>query len=126
MVAEAENELNGPDAAYDYLNKVRERAGASTIVKGALNKDEFRQMVKDERGRELCFEYTRHFDLIRWGDFVEDMNELIDYARAGGEWNQGPSNVYTYFQVSSTYNYFPIPDAEMAVNKAITSNNPGW
>ena len=54
------------------------------------------------------------------------MNELIDYARAGGEWNQGPSNVYTYFQVSSTYNYFPIPDAEMAVNKAITSNNPGW
>ena len=61
---------------------------------------------------------------IRWGDFVEDMNELIDYARAGGEWNQGPSNVYTYFQVSSTYNYFPIPDAEMAVNKAITSNNP--
>ena len=24
MVAEAENELNGPDAAYDYLNKVRE------------------------------------------------------------------------------------------------------
>jgi hypothetical protein len=87
---------------------------------------DFRQMVKDERGRELCFEYTRHFDLIRWGDFVEDMNELIDYARAGGEWNQGPSNVYTYFQVSSTYNYFPIPDAEMAVNKAITSNNPGW
>lgn len=126
MVAEAENELNGPDAAYDYLNEVRERAGASTIAKGTLNKDEFRQMVKDERGRELCFEYTRHFDLIRWGDFVEDMNELIDYARAGGEWNQGPSNVYTYFQVSSTYNYFPIPDAEMAVNKAITSNNPGW
>ena len=62
MVAEAENELNGPDAAYDYLNKVRERAGASTVAKGSLDKEGFRQMVRDERARELCFEYTRHFD----------------------------------------------------------------
>ena len=83
-------------------------------------------MVRDERARELCFEYTRHFDLIRWGEFESSMKALVDNARAGGEWNQGPSNVYTYFQVSSAQNYFPIPDAEMAVNKAITSNNPGW
>lgn len=116
--------MNGPDNAYQYLNAVRERAGASAV--SGLSKDDFRQMVKDERGRELCFEYTRHFDLIRWGEFVEDMNELVDYARAGGEWNQGPTNVYTYFQVSSAYNYFPIPDAEMSVNKSITTNNPGW
>ena len=24
---------------------------------------------------ELCFEYLRRFDLIRWGDFVDKMNE---------------------------------------------------
>lgn len=126
MVAEAENELNGAtDVAYDYLNQVRERAGASDAPAG-LSKDDFRQMVKDERARELCFEYTRHFDLIRWGEFETNMQALVNAARAGGEWNQGPSNVYTYFQVSSTYNYFPIPDAELAVNKAITTNNPGW
>lgn len=126
MVAEAENELNGAtDVAYSYLNQVRERAGASDAPAG-LSKDDFRQMVKDERARELCFEYTRHFDLIRWGEFETNMQSLVNAARAGGEWNQGPSNVYTYFQVSSTYNYFPIPDAELAVNKAITTNNPGW
>lgn len=126
MVAEAENELNGAtDVAYSYLNQVRERAGASDAPAG-LSKDDFRQMVKDERARELCFEYTRHFDLIRWGEFETNMQALVNVARAGGEWNQGPSNVYTYFQVSSTYNYFPIPDAELAVNKAITTNNPGW
>lgn len=126
MVAEAENELNGAtDVAYSYLNQVRERAGASDAPAG-LSKDDFRQMVKDERARELCFEYTRHFDLIRWGEFETNMQALVNAARAGGEWNQGPSNVYTYFQVSSTYNYFPIPDAELAVNKAITTNNPGW
>ncbi|WP_304245433.1 RagB/SusD family nutrient uptake outer membrane protein [Phocaeicola plebeius] len=126
MVAEAENELNGAtDVAYSYLNQVRERAGASDAPAG-LSKDDFRQMVKDERARELCFEYTRHFDLIRWGEFETNMQALVNVARAGGEWSQGPSNVYTYFQVSSTYNYFPIPDAELAVNKAITTNNPGW
>ena len=126
MVAEAENELNGAtDVAYDYLNQVRERAGASDAPAG-LSKDDFRQMVKDERARELCFEYTRHFDLIRWGEFETNMKALVNNARAGGEWNQGPSNVYTYFNVPSYYNYFPIPDAEMAVNKAIITNNPGW
>ena len=36
MVAEAENELNGPDAAYDYLNKVRERAGAKYNCKATF------------------------------------------------------------------------------------------
>ena len=126
MLAEAENELNGPDQAYQYLNKVRERAGADKVVEGTLTKDGFRQMVKDERGRELCFEMLRHFDLIRWGEFVDRMNELSSYATGGQEWNQGPSNVYTYFRVPDAYNYFPIPDAEMSVNKAITENNPGW
>lgn len=127
MAAEADNELHGPtEEAYGYLNDVRERAGASEITEGKLNKETFRQMIKDERGRELCFEYTRRFDLIRWGEYVENMNDLYNAARAGGEWNQGPTNVYTYFRISDTYNYFPIPDAELAVNKAITTNNPGW
>ena len=121
MIAEAENELNGPDNAYAYLNKVRERAGADKVEEGSLDKNSFRQMVKDE-----CFEYTRRFDLIRWGEYVENMNALYNSARAGGEWNQGPTNVYTYFNISDTYNYYPIPDAETAVNKAITDNNPGW
>ncbi len=126
MLAEAENELNGPDNAYQYLNKVRERAGASPV--SGLDKDSFRQMIKDERARELCFEFTRHFDLIRWGEFAERMNELSGYAtlNQNTEWTQGPTNVYTYFQVLDAYNYFPIPDAEMSVNKAITENNPGW
>ena len=91
MIAEAENELNGPDNAYAYLNKVRERAGADKVEEGSLDKNSFRQMVKDERGRELCFEYTRRFDLIRWGEYVENMNALYNSARAGGEWNQGPT-----------------------------------
>lgn len=128
MIAEAENEVNGPtEKARQCLYDVRKRAGLTDELP-VMTKDEFRQAVKDERGRELCFEYTRHFDLIRWGELVKNMNELVEDATNGqaAGWKQGPSNVYTYFQISSAYNYFPIPEAEMAVNKAITENNPGW
>lgn len=128
MIAECENELNATPTqeAYDCINAVRNRAGIAPIAEGSMTKDEFRQAVKDERAMELCFEMTRRFDLIRWGEFVKDMNELAPRAQAGTNWNLGPSNVYTYFQVSDAYNYFPIPSSEMSVNKLITKNNPGW
>ena len=91
-----------------------------------LDQEGFRNALKDERAMELCFEYTRRFDLIRWGEYIEKMNELAPVAQAGGSWTQGASNVYTYFQISQAYNYFPIPASEIAVNKQINRNNPGW
>ena len=126
MIAEAENEANdGPTAlAYQCLKEVRDRAGLSEL--SDMTQAEFRQTVKDERAMELCFEYTRRFDLIRWGEYVKNMRALVTEAQSGNNWTQGPTNVYTYFNISSTYNYFPIPDAEMSVNKDITQNNPGW
>ena len=54
------------------------------------------------------------------------MNELAPRAKSGTNWTLGPTNVYTYFQVSDAYNYFPIPSNELAVNKKITGNNAGW
>ncbi len=127
MIAECENELNGgpTSEAYSCINEVRKRAGIKDIPAG-LNHDQFLQKVKDERAMELCFEMTRRWDLIRWGEFVKNMNDLAPRAQAGTNWKFGPNNVYTYFQVSDAYNYFPIPSSEMAVNKLITKNNPGW
>lgn len=126
MVAEAENEANnGPTSlAYQCINEVRDRAGLDDLPE--LSQEDFRKAVKDERAMELCFEYTRRFDLIRWGDYVKNMNELVSEAQAGNNWQQGPTNVYTYFRITSTYNYFPIPDEEMSTNSAITQNNPNW
>lgn len=127
MIAEAENEANnGPtDLAYRCINEVRTRSGLNGLPVGMLQED-FRKTLKDERAMELCFEYTRRFDLIRWGEYVSNMRALVPEAQAGTNWPLGMTNVYTYFNISSTYNYFPIPDAEMSVNKAITRNNPGW
>lgn len=126
MVAECENEIHGGPTtlAYQCINMVRQRAGIATLT--GLNQEDFRNAIKDERAMELCFEMTRRFDLIRWGDFTKDMNALVERAKNGTNWNFGPSNVYTYFQVSDAYNYFPIPSNEMAINKKIVANNPGW
>ena len=127
MIAECENEVNnGPTAkAYECINAVRKRAGIELLEDG-MTKDEFRQAVKDERAMELCFEMTRRFDLIRWGELVKNMNELAPRAQNGTNWKFGPSNVYTYYQISDAYNYFPIPANEIAVNALIHKNNPGW
>ena len=127
MRAECENEVNnGPTIeAYNCINEVRRRAGLKPIPAG-LDHDQFLAKIKDERAMELCFEMTRRWDLIRWGDFVKNMNALAPRAKSGLNWKLGPSNVYTYFQVSDAYNYFPIPSSEMNVNKLIPTNNPGW
>ena len=72
MIAEAENEVNhGPnDLAYECINAVRERAGISKL-QANLDEENFRKAIKDERAMELCFEYTRRFDLIRWGRLLQ-------------------------------------------------------
>ena len=113
--------------SQDCLKEVRERAGVyvDRYIPSLTTLAIFRVAIKDDRALELCFEYTRRFDLIRWGEFVEKMNEQAEAAQVGNLWKQA-SQVVQFFRVTSAYRYFPIPDAERAVNKLITTNNPGW
>ncbi len=64
IAAEADLYLNGGSNALTYINKVRTRAGANALT-GSVN---IRTII-DERGRELCGEYDRFFDLKRTGMF---------------------------------------------------------
>ena len=67
MIAEAANEVNGgpTQEAEDAINEVRSRAGASKIKFGNYDLVTFRELVRDERARELAFEGHRWFDLRR-------------------------------------------------------------
>lgn len=128
MIAECENEVNGPtEKAFTYINEVRRRAGLGNLqeTEGFQNTQEnFRSAIKDERAKELCFEFTRRYDLIRWGEYIKNMNDLV--TRTGEKcWSQG-TQVASFFNIPESYNYFPIPESEMSVNKLITTNNPGW
>jgi hypothetical protein len=78
MFAEAENELNGPAAAYNAINLVRRRGfGISTaaVDLSGLSKDDFFKAVVRERALELSGEGVRKFDLIRWNLFATSINE---------------------------------------------------
>ena len=60
IAAEADIYVNGGANAMQYINMVRERAGAKPLS-GAVTVE----TVLDERARELCGEYVRFYDLKR-------------------------------------------------------------
>ena len=127
MIAEADNELTAtPSAlAYECIDAVRRRASLTPLDGTGLTQRQFRDAIKTERAMELCFEGVRRWDLIRWGDFYTAMRDMEGYIGRDG-WDAAHDYAAIYYRVSAAYNYFPIPDAETALNKKITSNNPGW
>jgi hypothetical protein len=95
IVAEAENEVAGPENAYQYINTIRKRArvdkaNASQVpdLKG-LSKDQFRNAVLMERKWELYMEGNSWFDLKRTNTFNR-IQELrgADLLHPIGTYNQ--------------------------------------
>lgn len=125
MYAEASNELSGPtQEAYDCVVKVRTRAGVATLPIGSYDKDSFRELVRNERGRELCFESLRRFDLIRWGIYVKEMNKYTEWA-ADERWSKSAkasraANMGGY--IKPMHVLLPIPAIELGVNKELVQN----
>lgn len=75
IAAEAENEMNGPDGAYQYINEVRRRArvdkGDVTHVPDltGLSQAQFTEAISDERKWELFTEEHAWYDLKRTNSF---------------------------------------------------------
>lgn len=66
IAAEADIYLGNTPEALTYINKVRQRAGAELLTEAPTVRT-----VLDERGRELCGEYDRFYDLKRTGMFKD-------------------------------------------------------
>lgn len=97
MKAEALNETNQSGAEIP-LNKVRERAGLAPTT--ATTQSQLREVIRNERRKELGFEFQRFFDVMRYGK---------TYAT-----EHLGSNCW-----SNTRYYFPIPQAELETNGAL-------
>lgn len=123
MYAEAENELNGPANAKAYLKLVRERAEIDVTAIDGYGQSGFREAIKRERAMELCFEGTRRWDLVRWGQFYTTMRDMVDYTTKS-TWDPNHRYAAGYYKVSPAYVYFPIPDQERGNNPM--SQNTGW
>lgn len=135
--AEAANEAWGPDgkgthgySAYDVIKAIRQRAGVATggadqyldACRG--NKDMMRELIRNERRIELCFENKRFWDLRRWKAPLNETVKGVDITAAGGKFN------YKYIDVESRnyaeHMYFgPIPETEV-LRWSNLDQNAGW
>lgn len=130
MIAEAENEANqNPTAlAYECLNLVRERANQAAVE--GLTYAQFQQEVRDERGRELCFEALRKYDLVRWGIYVDRIRTDLGNAIEDARWPNGTNKEHNDGGVAAfverttdKHQFLPIPEKELGVNMLLQQNS---
>jgi hypothetical protein len=137
LYAEALNESNEPGTAYEWIDKVRARAGLKGVVESwsasssqpskPSSKEGLREIIQDERMIELVFEGQRFWDLRRWKRAYEFMNSDIR------GWNVEGKTTDTYYNVVTigTYKFlnrdylWPIAEADLITNSNLVQN-PGW
>lgn len=123
IAAEALAEINGgPNAeAEGYLNEVRARArnwaGTPTNfpedVPTGLSKDDFIDLVLEDRRLELAFEYKRWYDIKR--------------RNLGLEVFTGPNSLEPHPNFDPSRDYLmPLPRTELAINPNLLPQNPGY
>ena len=120
--AEALNEVSGPtDEALGYVNQVRARARnwAGTMtdfpadVQTGISKDDFRDLVLDERRIELSFEFKRWFDIQR--------------RQLGDEVFKGANSLEPHASFNSARDYLlAIPQDELDRNSNLLPQNSGY
>ncbi|TAD86011.1 MAG: RagB/SusD family nutrient uptake outer membrane protein [Bacteroidetes bacterium] len=118
MRAEALAELNRPAEAYPLVNLVRARVRMPTVetVEGVgLTGPQMVEVIRRERRVELAFEGLRFFDLKRWGQVQQGFARAVADAVPG----------YLPVNRGRRSEVFPIPQAEIDVNKALVQN-PVW
>lgn len=107
IAAEAENEMNGPANAYQYINEIRKRARINQNDPthlpdlAGLTKEQFKEAVLTERQHEFFEEGFAWFDMKRTQTFSK-----VQTAR-GNRLNV-PIGLYN--------NTWPIPDTEILNN----------
>ncbi|WP_372850742.1 RagB/SusD family nutrient uptake outer membrane protein [Pedobacter sp.] len=111
IAAEAENRLNGPINAYQYLNKVHKRATGVDVVAG-LTQPQFTDAVLQERAWEFFSEGDRWYDLTRTGKFLTVIPAAVN-------------DVFPVRTVLPKHKYFPIPQLEINANPKV-DQNPDW
>jgi hypothetical protein len=112
MLAEASNEMgDGPTAAAN-LELIRNRASGNkgqdrTILPyiAFVDQAQMRQAIKDERRWEFAMEGYRFYDLVRWGDAMEELGPLGYTNRA---------------------RYYPIPQKAIDLSGGVLQQNPEW
>lgn len=129
--AEAMNEAFGPAekpegypmSATEAIMMVRNRASAQLPKLNATTKAAFRAAVKHERQIELAFEDHRYWDLLRWKDAMEVLNQPVKGVKVNGG--------YQVVEVATrTFNernyYLPFMRSEIQNSNGTLEQNKGY
>jgi hypothetical protein len=120
---------------YTLIDKVRARVGMPTVesVEGSgLSQDSLRSVVRHERRVEFYNEGTRYADMLRWQD-VSLVHDVYGYDKSLLS-NPASSSTWTFKQIKMETRTFdatkgwlwPIPQADIDINKKLLPNNPGY
>lgn len=136
--AEAMNEAYGPDndpegyglTARNALNQVRQRPGVDlSVVEEGLSRQDMRSKIKNERRVELAYEEHRFWDLLRW----KDAEDILNQPLRGVEIAKVEDDHFTYDYVDVEPRHFdermylyPIPNEEVLKSEGELIQNPGW
>lgn len=136
IYAEAANEAWGPLAtgnygfsAYDVIKAIRKRAGITQpdnyLESIKSDKDAMRQLIRNERRLELCFEGFRFWDLRRWKENLTEPARGVNIQTTSG------SSTFTIIpeveerSFTPDMIYGPIPYLETLKFNALIQNK-GW
>jgi hypothetical protein len=133
MLAEIENELNGPDNAYQYVNEVLARARQSADVSSTepadwsgVSQEEFREAIMAEYNFELLGEGHDWFNVRRRGyeyfkiHVIDAHNNTASYDFSKSRDVEYPDN--------DRIMLFPIPATEITANPnvSVADQNLGY
>jgi hypothetical protein len=87
-----------------------------------FDRTSFKTFLMTERSRELAGEAHRRLDLLRWGNFVKTMKDMIPATTIGARFL-----LPVYQNVTERDTLFPIPIKEINLNPAMRGKqNKGW
>ncbi len=137
--AEAANEAVGPEVAVagskwtakSVIKSLRERAGICPgtddpyLNECVQSKEKMRELIRNERRLELCFENHRFYDLRRWQVDLNKLNETVKGAEISAA-DAGFKTIDVEPRNYKDYQYFaPIPYSEILKYNALQQNK-GW
>jgi hypothetical protein len=148
--AETANEAWGPNAdggtgvgtAKEIIQKIRQRGGIGVDENGdptsdpyldecANDKAKMRELIRNERRIELCFENKRFWDIRRWQLPINETAKGIQIDKIDDSKDADPDNLkYNPLDVEprqfeSYQNFGPIPNSEVTLWSELRQNN-GW
>lgn len=111
--------------AYEAVNKVRNRAGMPSVSAGNLQYSSFRELVRNERAVELCFEGHYWYDIRRWKTAENLYPDGLQTIVFDKDWTSFSREHLVDFIFEPRHYWLPFIESETQLFVGFPQN-PGW